>query len=146
VKVHRISRNILVVALLLGLSGCASTKVIKSPKADLKTLKKFYVVKWAEDTKGINLIIVDQLNILGFKATTGNDQDAIDADVDALVTYQDYWMWDITTYLLRLNLQIRHPKTNAVLAQGESYRPSLQRKHPGFMTREILEGILPVTK
>ncbi len=30
-KVHRISRNIMVVALLLGLSGCASTKVIKSP-------------------------------------------------------------------------------------------------------------------
>ena len=145
-KVHRISRNIMVVALLLGLSGCASTKVIKSPKADLKTLKKFYVVKWAEDTKDINLVIVDQVSLLGFKTETGSDQDAIGADCDALVTYQDYWMWDITTYLLRLNLQIRDPKTNAVIAQGESYRPSLQRQHPEFMAREILEGILPVAK
>ena len=131
----------LIIALAIVLTGCASLKSQKSPTANLNTLKSFYVQKLPADGRGIERIISDQLNLLGYKSTYG-DTSKPSNTVDAIVTYQDRWMWDITMYMLRLNIQIRDGETSMVLASGESYRPSLQRKSPDEMVREVLSKIL----
>ena len=75
--------------------GCANRATADlTPGADLGGLKKFYVVKFAPDQRGINLLIVDRLEMMGYSAQTGLAPD-VPKGVDAVVTYEDKWMWDI---------------------------------------------------
>lgn len=133
------------ILLLLVLSGCATMSSTRAPGVDLSNIRTIYVIKLLADGREINKVIADELSLLGYQATTGLETD-IPQGVDATLTYQDRWMWDITMYMLRLNIQVRDPKTGALLAEGESYRPSLQRKEPNGMAREVLESILKGTK
>ena len=130
---------------LIVLYGCATASSTQSPGVDLGKIKTVYVVKLAADERGVNRVIADQLNLLGYQATTGLEPD-MPQSVDATITYQDRWMWDITMYMLRLNIQVRDSKTGSILAEGESYRPSLQRKSPDGMAKEVLESIFKGTK
>jgi hypothetical protein len=78
--------------------------------------------------------------MMGFKSSYGvNDTPA--SPVDAIITYQDRWMWDITMYMIQLDVQVRDGQTRAVLANGRSFRPSLQRKSPEGMVEEVLLDI-----
>jgi hypothetical protein len=112
----------------------------KDPSTDLGKLKAFYVVHLPADDRNIDKIIADQLNLMGYKATAG-ESSSTPANVDAVVTYQDRWMWDITMYMIELNIQVRDPQTNFVLASGRSMRPSLERKSPPDMAQEVLQSI-----
>lgn len=128
----------LVAALLFG--GCASMSSNLAPGADLSSVQSIYVVRLKPDERGINRVIADQLNLMGYKATTG-EADAVPAEVDATLTYQDKWMWDITMYMIELNVQLREPRTEIALATAKSYRPSLQRKSPAGMAEEVLNQL-----
>ena len=77
---------------------------------------------------------------MGFQADSGPGSE-IPNDVDAIVTYEDRWFWDLSNYMLQLNIEIRNPKTNYPLAIGESIRTSMARKNPDEMAREVLESI-----
>ena len=86
-------------------------------------------------------MIANELNSMGYQATSGVEQTS-PIPVDAIVTYRDKWMWDITMYMLELNIDLRDPKTNYSFASGRSYRTSLARKSPEEMTEEVLVKIL----
>jgi hypothetical protein len=117
--------------------GCASMSSNTAPGADLSKVKKIYVVHLAPDGRGINRVIADRLNLMGYRTTTG-EASAVPDGIDATLTYQDKWMWDITMYMIQLNVQLREPKTDIALATAKSYRPSLQRKSPDGMAEEVL--------
>ena len=123
------------------LTGCASMQSSKAPGADLGHLKTFYVERLPADTRGIEKLIADRLVLMGYTATTG-DAEKPASPVDALVTYQDHWMWDITMYMIKLEVQIRDGQTGLLLANGQSMRPSLQRKSPEGMVEEVLAATL----
>ena len=131
---------LLILAATLVLAGCASMASNTAPGADLSQIKKIYVVHLLPDERGINRVIADQLNMMGYQATTG-EASAVPANIDATLTYQDKWMWDITMYMIQLNVQLREPKTDIALATAQSYRPSLQRKSPGGMAEEVLTSL-----
>ena len=133
------SMGMLTAALLLG--GCANMTSNVAPGADLSTIRKIYVARLAPDERGINRLIADRLSMMGYQAMTGEAKTA-PAEVDAVVTYQDKWMWDITMYMIELNVQLREPKTEIALATAKSYRPSLQRKPPADMVEEVLNQLL----
>lgn len=130
---------ILVAALLAG--GCASMSSNTAPGADLSRVKKIYVVHLVPDERGVNRVIADRLNLMGYQATTG-EANAVPEGIDATLTYQDKWMWDITMYMIQLTVQLREPKTDIALATANSYRPSLQRKSPEGMAEEVLNQLL----
>lgn len=115
-------------------------KSSKAPGANLARLKTFYVEKHAEDDRGIDGVIAGQLNARGLRATRGASTKP-PANADAHLTYVDRWMWDITMYLLKLDIQITDAKTGAILAKGEAVHTSLARKSPEYMAREILDDI-----
>jgi hypothetical protein len=120
-------------------SGCVNrATAIKDPTTDLSTIKSMYVTKYAPDRRGINQMIADKLEKRGFIVETGVDTPS---NVDAVVTYKDKWMWDITMYMLELKVSIRDPKTNFPLASGESYHTSLTRKSPEEMVDEVIDNI-----
>lgn len=124
---------------VLMFAACASPtlEVKKMPDADLLPIKTVFVQRLAEDERGIDQLIVNQLTRMGFAATNS----VIDPPSDAIVTYQDRWMWDITMFMVQLSIQVRDGQTKMVLANGRSWRPSLERKSPEEMVEEVLMAI-----
>ena len=122
---------------ILMLSACATNNASRAPDANLTRLKTFYVVHVPEDERGIEKLIATRLNTMGYQCTSGDAQTPASA-VDAVVTYQDRWMWDITMYMIKLDIQIHDGSSGAILAKGEVMRPSLQRKSPEGMVEETL--------
>lgn len=122
------------------LTGCASMQATKAPGTDLSKLKTFYVAKLAADERGIEKLISARLDTMGYQASSGAASVSA-TPVDAIVTYQDRWMWDLTMYMIKLSVQVRDGQSGAILANGESTRPSLQRKSPEGMVEEVLTEI-----
>jgi hypothetical protein len=133
--------TLLISLILLSLtSGCAvnrATATVDNPVA-LNSLKTIYVSKLDADGRGINMLIADKLRTRGYTVTTGTDKPV---NVDALVTYSDKWMWDITMYMIELTVTIRDPKDSYPLAVGNSFHTSLTRKSPTEMVNEVVDNI-----
>ena len=127
---------------LFHLSGCAVNRATASvsPGADLSTVKTFYVVQFPSDQRGIEKLIRDDLIKRGFSATAGPELPQ-PPKVDAVVTYVDKWMWDITMYMLELTITLRNPANNFPLAVGNSFHTSLSRLTPEQMVNEVLANI-----
>ncbi|MBI4808057.1 MAG: hypothetical protein HY799_03800 [Nitrosomonadales bacterium] len=110
-----------------------------SPSTNLSALKTMYVKKIPADNREVNVLITEKLRSKGIAVTTGVE--AAPGNIDAVVTYVDKWMWDITMYMLELTIEIRDPKTDAQLATGNSLHTSLTRKSSKEMVDEVVENI-----
>lgn len=132
----------LLVAAFVGLtSGCVTQlKSDIAPGTDLAGIKKIYVVHLPADQRGIDRLIADRLNLMGRQATFG-EKSAVPDDAQATLTYQDKWMWDITMYMIELNVQVRQPKTDISMASGHTLRTSLARKSPPDLVEEVLTDL-----
>jgi hypothetical protein len=144
-------KNILKLAALLGLvatltTGCAVNRATGSvdPSTNLSALKTMYVKKLPEDNGGTNVLIADKLRSKGVTVTTGTE--APPSNVDAVVTYIDKWMWDITMYMLELTVTVRDPKTDFAMATGNSFHTSLTRLSPKEMVNEVVDNIYKGSK
>lgn len=124
------------------LSGCASKLSSASvPGTSLNEKGKFYVVRFEPDKRNLNVVIADQLALMGFNAAAGEKNAAPD-DIDTIVTYIDHWQWDITNYMIEIEIQFRDAKDGSLIMSGKSYRTSLVRKSPDAMIKETLEEML----
>ena len=61
----------------------------------------------------------------------------------AIVSYEDHWQWDMSMYLITLRIDFRDPETRELLASGQSFRTSLDRKPPVFIVDEIITTMFP---
>ena len=122
-------------------SGCAVNRATGSvdPSADLLSLKTMYLKKHVDDNTDTNVFIADRLRSKGVSVTIGTDIKP--NGVDAVVTYVEKWMWDITMYMLELTVTIRDPKTDFPMASGNSYHTSLTRLSPKEMSNEVVDNI-----
>lgn len=121
-------------------TGCRNLATANvNPTTDLSTLKTMYVKHYPSDNSGVNQEIADKLRGKGVTVTTGSG--APPNNIDAIVTYVDKWMWDITMYMLELTVTIRDPKTEAPLASGNSLHTSLTRKSQTAMVEEVVNNI-----
>ena len=138
-------------AAILGLvgmvtSGCAVNRATANvdPSADLSSLKTMYVKKIPEETGGLNDLIAEKLRTKGVTVTTGTEPQP--SNVDAIVTYIDRWMWDITMYMIELTITICEPNTDFPLATGNSFHTSLTRLSPKEMVSEVVDNIYKGTR
>lgn len=121
------------------MTGCANRATAKvDPSARLDTIKTMHVVKIPDETANISTMIADKLRVKGYQVSTGADKPS---NVDAIVTYVDRWMWDITMYLLELTITIRDGKTEFPLASGNSLHGSLTRLSAQEMVDEVMGNI-----
>ncbi len=140
----RVSNLVLGVLLVLpGFLGCSYKHLYGETMqgVDLQARHRIYVVHQPEDKQQINSMIANRLERAGFEATAGMAVSDAPADVDAIVTYEDHWQWDMSNYLIVLRIDFRDPKTRELLASGQSYRTSLDRKPPAFMVDEIITAM-----
>ena len=128
---------------ILFMTGCSKAMIVSDsdPNISFVTFKKFYVRKLPADERGLEKIIARKLNEFGFQASSGTGAVPTDHPVDAVVTYKDRWMWDITMYMLEINIELHDPDSGFVIASGKSYRTSLARKAPEEMIDEVLRDI-----
>jgi hypothetical protein len=134
-------RNILVALTAMLLGACATLDSARAPDADLKNLRSFYVVHLSGEEGGIDKLIAARLIALGYTAAAGDTPEPPE-HVDAVITYVDRWWWDITPYLLKLEMQLHDGTSGAVVARAQSTRPSLQRKSPENMVKEVVGELL----
>jgi hypothetical protein len=129
----------LVMVALLG--GCVSKRhAMVVPGTDLASIKNYYVVMPLGDKNNLNNLICADLKSRQLQATTGLATQA-PSEAQVLVTYQDKWCWDMTSYLLQLDIQFRKPATDVPVATGSSLRTSLARKSASGMVKEVLDQI-----
>jgi hypothetical protein len=134
-----VMKNLLKLAALLGLVVTLMTGCAVNRATDLSSIKTMYVKKIPEDGRGINMLIADKLRSKGITVTTGTEPPV--SNVEAVVTYIDKWMWDITMYMLELTITIRDPKTDFPIASGNSFHTSLTRLSPKDMVNEVIDNI-----
>ena len=139
---RRLLSLLLLLAALATTSGCAVNRASGTlmPGADLSAVKSVYVVKMPDDDRGVGELIQANLAKRGYQATIGPEQKP-PHKTDAVITYVDKWMWDITMYLLELTITVRD-KTDFPLATGNSFHTSLTRKSPPEMVDEVVTNIV----
>lgn len=139
-KVKNVVRSVAIIAVLLLFSGCANRSVVdRHPSFSLETIKTLHIKN--SDGGGDELIpvMVRKLNELGYTDVTSGDE--IPATADAVLTYQDKWMWDITMYMMELTITMRDKDSWTALATGNSMHGSLTRKSEEEMVDEVLRNI-----
>ena len=135
-------RKIILLSLcLIAFAGCASVTASRVLDKDSKNLGSVYAVHRTEDELHLEAVIAKNLASKGYKVTSGEEKD-IPPGTNTLVTYVDHWMWDITMYMLSIDIEIRKTSNGTLIASGKSYRPSMQRREPEVMIRETLDKLL----
>lgn len=124
------------VVLVLGLVGCATEPVARTGKEELSAMRSFYVVRPVDETRGIDGVIVRELDLLGLSAVSGAAE-AKPAGVEAEVRYVARW---VDGNLFKLEIEIRPLTTAGPAVRAESY---LQRKQASGMVQELLAILLP---
>lgn len=132
-------------AFLFSLSSCAhvNTREISAGLSDSKIshMHSFYVRRHADDDYKLDEDITAELREMGYRVTSGSAETP-PAKVDAVITYTDHWMWDITMYMLSLEVQLREPGSDFTLANAKTVRTSLVRKSQKAMVHETLTKLL----
>lgn len=131
--------------LMLSMGGCAVNRAtaMADPSLRWDTLKSLHVKQLEGEDGSTRKLIAEKFRSAGFTVTA--DPEPM-AQPDALVTYRDKWMWDITMYMLELTITLQDPRTNVALATGNSYHTSLTRKSQKEMVDEVIENILKQRK
>jgi hypothetical protein len=127
----------------IALNSCAhdSTRQFApgAGQSRVAALKTFHVRNESPDKSELAADIAGELKSMGYQATTGTRKAL---GTDAVITFTDQWMWDITMYMLSLEIQLREPGSDAVFATAKTVRTSLVRKSQKEMVRETLAKLL----
>jgi len=138
-----ITRRFIVAAALsvMTLAGCAVNRATATADDTLRWggIKALHVKQLEGEDGSTKKLIADKLRASGFTVTA--DPEPM-GQPDAVVTYVDKWMWDITMYMIELTVTLRDPKTDYPMATGNSYHTSLTRKSQQEMVDEVVESIL----
>ena len=131
----------LVIAAALLSGACAINRATATVDPSLKwdSIKSLHVSKLEGEDAGLQLLIAKKFRASGFEVTA-DPEPAVRPD--ALVTYVDRWMWDITMYMIELTIVVREAKGGVALATGNSMHTSLTRKSPQAMVDEVVDNIL----
>jgi hypothetical protein len=138
-RILKIATSMAIVSFLNSCTVHENTRQISPSfsESGVSRLHTFYVRKHADDDYKLGEEIAEQLQQMGYRATCGTAQSP-PGRVDAVVSYMDRWVWDITMYMLSLDVQLREPGTDTILATTKTVRSSLIRKTQQEMIRETL--------
>ena len=136
---------LVVAAVVLLNTGCAVNRATATADPSLRwdSIKSLHVKQLEGEDGSVRKLIVEKFRASGFAVTTDPEPAS---GPDAIVTYRDRWMWDITMYLLELTISLNDPRTDVAVAQGNSFHTSLTRKSPKEMVDEVVDNILKQRK
>jgi hypothetical protein len=119
------------------ITACATLQVRTVPAARLNTYHNVFVEHELSDGRSVDLFIMRKLQSLGYVAAAGPlTMKPVDAEL--IVTYQDDWTFDFTTYLIELNVQVHDARTGRELAIARYFRPSIT----GDVTSDMVDPLI----
>ena len=123
----------LLLVLLSLLAGCTSSVTARlAPSADLSRLKHIFVEHRLNDNHRLDELIVRELRSLGYEVADG-PLTMMPPETDALITYEDEWVFDFTSHLTTLSINVADNRRHQPLAEGRYYRPSVTHMSPDEM-------------
>ena len=132
-----------VIVALTSTTGCAVNRAESTlmADADLTKVKTLYVVHSDASKHDVDRDLKAAFEKRGYVVTTGP---ALTAPYpqDAVVTYVDKWMWDLTMYMIELTVTMRSPANDYPLATAHSIHTSLTRKSQAEMADEVAANLL----
>lgn len=126
--------------LVLLLAGCASVSTRERPRAGLQDIQCFFVETRLGDDHHIDDLIVAELQRHGRTATAG-PLTMLPDDAQAIVSYNDRWAWDFSSYLIEASLEIRRARTDKPIAAASYHRAVVSRKTPADAMRVMLDPL-----
>lgn len=132
--------SLLGLALLLAALGCMTDFQADPIPAERRVAEtRYFVERHEQDQRRLDVTIAAAFAKRGVAASSGTRSER-PPDCDVLVTYEDRWQWDMTLYLLSMRIDLRDPKTNALLGTGNSMQTSLARKPAEEVIARIVGG------
>ncbi len=120
------------------LAGCTQLSTREVPRLKLSGFKHIFVEQRLSDNYGIADDIAKELRSMGYDATSGA-LTMKPAGTELIVSYDDMWEWDFSTYMIEFDVQVRSARTDKIMAVGHYFRPSMVFGHPpDAMIRELL--------
>ena len=130
-------------AALAATSGCAVNRADSTlmAGADLSKVKTLYIVHSTDSKHDVDKDLKTAFEKRGYAVTTGP---ALTPPYpqDAVVTYTDKWMWDLTMYMIELTVTVRSPVNDYPLATAHSMHTSLTRKSQAEMADEVAGNVV----
>ena len=102
---------------LSGLAGCATTtRIDVTPRAFSTPAHTAYLVVHGGSSSDVDNDIRRALLQRGLSETEGTDDAILNKNVDLVVKYDDHWRWDLTMYLLSIDIELFDGKTGSLIA------------------------------
>ena len=133
---------VLTLVLALLLTACSTLSISRAPATNLGSLKCIYVEHRLADGRGLDELMAWELKKLGYEAASG-PLTLMPVHVDAIISYEDRWTFDFTTYLIGFEVTVRDARTDQVLASGRYFHPSFSGNDPTKVIHEILAPLFP---
>lgn len=133
------AKRIPALCMSLVLTACASADVgsYVVPGESLAESGSYYIVFAADDDRALHELLREGMVARDLDASSGF-ADRMPEDTTYLVEYGSQWQWDVTWYLLHLNVRVYEPGTRLLIASAHSRRSSLVRKPPEEVVAEAL--------
>jgi hypothetical protein len=130
----------------MALCSCAlSLKTERAPGVSVTDKRVFYVERHPEEDWGLHQILADEISMLGYQASAG-EAGRQPSNADAIVTYNDKWWWDLSPYMLELNVRVLDANSRSLIVKTRNYRTSLFRRNPKTMARETIRATFGLPK
>jgi hypothetical protein len=127
------------------LAGCTQITTRSLPRSDIGNQKHIFVERRLADNYGVAEEIARQLRSMGYDASSGA-LTMMPIGTDLIVSYDDMWTWDFTTYMIEIDMQVRSAHTDKILAVGHFFGPHVILGHaPPQMIHELLEKMFKKT-
>lgn len=132
----------LVSLLVFMLCGCSTVNPgMRFGDAQLATMKSAYVVRHPKSTRDIDGYIQEALAERGVRVSSGLIESK-PKDVDFYVEYVDRWQWDLTMYLLSLDIRFKSNADGALIASGSFEQGTFHGfPDPKKTTKQVIERI-----
>ena len=141
----KIILNISIVLIVFFISGCSHKHTgVNYPDHNIHEVGKVYIECNTYEKAQFPLVcgdITDEVALLGFDVSKGKKEKA-PKDSKVILSYTDKWYWDMSMYMLSLEIIVRDKETNDYIAESFVERTSLIRKNTKEMAREALSEII----
>lgn len=131
-------KNLLWLLLLVPLvSGCSHLDTRLAPAANLAGYHNIFVEHELSDGRSVDLFIQRKLQSMGFVVAYG-PLTMKPPEAELVVSYQEHWTFDFTTYIIEIDMQVHDARTGRELAVGHYFHPTITKEY----TSEVVDPLL----
>ncbi|MBL9207166.1 MAG: hypothetical protein JNN01_18905 [Opitutaceae bacterium] len=141
-----IKAYVFLAALVPFLAGCSTLTHQSAPGVELGKIKRVFVERRLADNNNVRDRFVRALQAKGFEAEAGPLTMMPEKGIDAVLVYEDRWAWDFRTYLVEVRVELRHPLTQALMAQAYLQRAPFGGKSTDDMVATVVDALFRVPK